>query len=373
MAKSNPEIIRELEETVVSLKAEKAKLAKDLRLTRLDKGMYRAVADEMKELVQPFDPLPKANPRHFDSPSKVVDETLVIHLSDAHADEVVEPHKVGGLEEFNFNVACCRAERYVDSIIEWTQHTLANHRFKRAVVLMNGDMTSGQIHDHEGRSHYRNMMRNSLAIGQMISLMMRDLAPHFEKIDVICLSGNHGRRTVKKDYDGAWSNWDYLISETAKLHCAAHKNVTFHIPDTWSLVLDIEGHGFCMMHGDDIKAWNGIPFYGIERKTRRLTALHNSIGKQVRYFVFGHFHAMTMSAELKGETIVNGAFPATDPYSYESFSGYRDPMQLIHGVSPKYGMTWRLPVKIKDADYEARGPRRYGAILAQAGFEGIAP
>lgn len=372
MDKSTADTVERLEERILCLSKEKAALAKDLKRVRMKNGLFRAVVEEMQGLITPFESLPKASPKHYKQSDKLIDETLVIHWSDWHADEVVESHKVGGLEEFNFNVAMCRAEILVDSIINWTQATLANHRFKKCVILMYGDMTSGQIHEGEGRSHYRNMMRNSLAIGQLISLCVRDLAPFFDRIEVVCLSGNHGRRSVKKDYDGAWSNWDYLISEIAAMQSARLTNVKFHIPDNWSLTLDIEGHGFCIAHGDDIKAWNGIPFYGIERKTRRLTALHNSVGKQVKYFVFGHFHALTQSAELKGETIINGAFPATSPYSYESFAGYREPMQLIHGVSPRYGMTWRLPVKVKDSDYETKGPRRYKVILAQPGFEGLA-
>jgi len=363
------ERIVDLEAKLLKVTNEKAELRRDYKAALLNRGIYRALAEEMQALITPFDALPAAEPRHYTSKDRVVDETLVIHLSDEHADEVVEPHKVGNLETFNFPIALCRAENYVDSIIDWTQHTLTNHRFKRAVILSNGDHTSGQIHNGEGRSYHGNMFKNALAIGQMQALMVRDLAPFFEKVDVVCLSGNHGRRTEKKNYDGARDNWDYMISEIASMHARDIKNVKFHIPDCWSLILDIEGYGFCVAHGDDIKSWNGIPYYGIERKTRRLVSLHNSIGKRVHYFVFGHFHAMTMAADLKGETIINGAFPATDPYSYESFSGYREPMQLIHGVHPKYGITWRFPVKIKDESREARGPRRYSILLADDAFE----
>jgi hypothetical protein len=283
----------------------------------------------------------------------------------------VEPHKVGNLETFNFKVAMCRAERLVDAIINFTQRTLGNHRFTKCVILMYGDQINGEIHDAVGHSAYRNMMRNALAVGQLIGLCVRDLAPFFDKLDVVCLSGNHGRRTTKKNHEEAWQNWDYMVSEIASMQCRKFPNVKFHIPDTWSVTLDIEGHGFHISHGDDIKGHMGIPFYGIERKTRRLTALHNSTGKRVDYFVLGHFHALTQSAELKGETIVNGAFVATNPYSYNSFAGYREPMQLIHGVHPRYGITWRFPIKIKDVDYESKGPQRYKVILAQPGFDGL--
>lgn len=361
--------IFQLESKITSQQQDIAKMRKDLKRAHLANGIYQAIREEMIALVTPFEGLPQA--KVYPASSKATEETLVAHFSDLHADEVVEPHKVGGLECFNFPVACCRAEKHIDTIINFTQNNLSNYNFKRLVVFANGDMTSGTIHDGEGRSYYGNMFRNALAIGQLLGLMIRDLAPHFPTIDVICTSGNHGRRTPKKDYDGAWSNWDYLIYEIASMVCKDIKNVKFQIPDCWSVNVEIDGYGFCVAHGDDIKSWNGIPYYGIERKTRRLIALHNSTGQRIQYFVFGHFHAMTMAAELKGETIINGAYPATDPYVYEGFSGYREPMQLIHGLHPKNGITWRLPIKIKDPINEARGPQRYSAILAQPGLEGL--
>lgn len=347
---------------IAALREEKGELAKKLKLTIKKHGIFKALVTEMENTVSPFDELPDARPSL--TGNATVEEHLVMHLSDEHADEIVEPHKVGGLEKYNFQVALVRAERYVDTVLKWTQQTLANHRFPVLHILSYGDHTSGEIHGGTSRSEYKNGFRNALAIGQMQALMIRDLAPYFKAVKIYCVPGNHGRRSVKKDYDGAWDNWDYLISEIARLHCRSLKNVEFLIPDCFSINVDINGHGFGIAHGDDIKSWNSIPFYGIERKTRRLVSLNSSQGKHIRYFVFGHFHALTTSADLNGETIINGAWPATNAYSYESFSGFREPMQLLHGVHPDHGISWRLPVKLKDAVREKKGPQRYRIDLS---------
>jgi len=365
--KTDEDKILALESQIQLLRDENHNTKRKLLRASKMQGIFTALKDEMEAIVVPLEPLPTIVDTR--SAKGTIEEHLVLHLSDAHADEIVEPHKVGGLETFNFSVALCRAETLIDSVINFTQKSLSNYRFHTLTVFLNGDMTSGTIHSGEERSEYRNQLRNSLAIGQMIALMFRDLAPFFKRINILCLSGNHGRRSVKKDYDGAWSNWDYLISEIAKLHCKDLDNVHFEIPDAWSANVDIEGHGFCIAHGDDVKSWNSIPFYGIERKTRRLVSLHNSIGKQVSYFVFGHFHTCSSMADLRGETFINGAFPATSAYSYESFSGYREPMQLLHGVHADYGVTWRLPVKIKNEKKEKLGPKRYKVILASPGMQ----
>jgi hypothetical protein len=62
--------------------------------------------------------------------------------------------------------------------------------------------------------------------------------------------------------------------------------------------------------------------------------------------------------ELDGEMLMNGAWVASDAYAYNSFGGYTEPSQLIHGVNSKYGITWRMPVKLK-TDHEQDGPQRY--------------
>ena len=344
---------------ISSLGAELKSVKTQLVAAVKEEGIYQAIADDLDSMVVPLEPLPTV----YEPDDSAITEHLVMHLSDEHADQIVNPEDCGGLETYNFDVALCRAEKYVKTIIDWVNH-LSNHTFPMLHILSYGDHTSGEIHGAVGHSQYKNMFRNSLAIGQMQALMIRDLAPYFEEVKIYCVSGNHGRRSQKKDFHGPWDNWDYLISEVAKLHCAALDNVEFLIPKSFSMNIDINGHGFGMEHGDGVKGWMGIPWYGLERKTRRLVSLHNAVGKQISYFVFGHFHALSTNADLKGEMIINGAWLATDAYSYNSFSGYREPMQLIHGVHEKYGITWRLPIKLKDEKQELKGPERYSVILA---------
>lgn len=350
------------ESTIANLLMEKSRLQKDLKTATLKRGLYQAVVEELQSLVSPVDPLPDARKS---TKVKKVEEHLVMHLSDEHADEVVEPSEVGGIEHYDFPIALCRAETYVDTVIKFTQECLNNYTFPTLHIFSYGDHTSGQIHGNEERSYYRNLMKSSLAIGQMQALMIRDLAPYFQQVNVVCVPGNHGRRTVKKNYseNGPFDNWDYLISKIAELHCKQIKNVKFLIPPSFSVNYKIGEHTFCIFHGDEILSWNSIPFYGIERKTRRLVALHHSTSEKVNYFVMGHFHSCSSMSDLKGETFINGAWIGTDSYSYNRFSGYREPMQLIHGVNDKHGVTWRLPVKLKDIEAEKIGPKRYGAIL----------
>lgn len=348
--------VQELEAELSHVTAERDHARRQVKANAKVRGLFNAIVGEMEQRVQPIKPLP---PAYRPASKGAITEHLVVHVSDMHADQVVTPEECGGMEEFNFPIACARAEHYVDTIVEWTQETLApKFNFPSLTVLMYGDMTSGEIHGHGQRSYYRNQFKNCFAIGQLQALMLRDLAQHFPTVNVVCVPGNHGRRTAKKDYHGAHDNFDYLIAKVAELHCA-DLGINFLIPDSWSVNLDINGVGFNVSHGDDVRGSLGIPFYGMARRQKGLIALNSmQAGPRIRYFVMGHHHTASSLSDIDGELLVNGAWVGTDSFSYNAFSGYREPSQWVHGVNPRYGITWRLKVNLRH-DAEKKGPQRY--------------
>ncbi len=355
--------VLELEAEVTHLRDERNHARRKLQAAAKTQGLFKAVVSEMDDKIKPFRALPKARST-YKSVKKSVVEHLVMHLSDGHHDQIVTPDECAGLECHDFNVSLCRAETYIDTVLKWTQQTLApTFNFPELTILAYGDHTSGEIHGHVNRSYFRNQFKNSLAIGQLHSLMFRDLAPYFDTINVVYVPGNHGRRSVKKDYHGAHNNWDYLIAKTAELYCRDLDNTHFTIPDAFSINLNINGIGFCVFHGDDIRSNLGIPWYGLERRQRRIMAL-NSVqgGPPIKYYCCGHFHRPGTTTEVDGELMINGAWVATDAYAYNAFSGYSEPTQMLHGVSSKRGITWRLPIKLR-TDRERHGPKRYALDL----------
>ena len=353
------ERIQQLEAEVIHLTDERNLERRRAKANAKVEGLFRAMADELEQHVKPMKPLP-AMPKPFSSKGKI-EEHCVMHLSDGHHDQIVRPEECGGLERYDFMVSCCRAEKYVDTLLQWTQQTLAaNFRFPVLNVLAYGDFTSGEIHGAAERSYYRNQFKNCTAIGKLHALMYRDLSAHFEQVNVVYVPGNHGRRSHKKDYHGAHNNWDFLVAKMAQLYCEDMKNVSFLIPDCFSVNLDINGIGFNISHGDDVRGHMGVPYYGLQRRQRNMAALsHLTDGPRIRYYCLGHFHRAAMMGDIDGEMIVNGPWVATDAYAYESLSAYTLPNQWMHGVNPKYGVTWRMDAKIKNPERELLGPQRY--------------
>jgi len=357
--------VQELESDLVHYKSELRQTKTALQAASRDQGLFKAIVGDLEPRIIAMNGLYPQKPVGLPT-RDLIDEHLVIHLSDGHHDQVIHPHECGGLEDYNFWISCRRAETYVDAILKWTQTTLSNFRFNRCTILAYGDHTSGEIHGSVGRSQFRNQFRNSMAIGQLHALMFRDIAAFIPQTDVIYVPGNHGRRSNKKDYHGAWDNWDYLVAETARMYCRELDNVSFNIPDAFAANVEIEGIGFQIAHGDDINSSMGIPWYGLQRRAGRLMALNYTASQgqpRIRYFCCGHFHKPGTIGDMDGELIVNGPWPATDAYCFNRFSGFTEPQQLIHGVNEKYGVTWRLPVRLRTPD-EKQGPKRYRVELA---------
>jgi hypothetical protein len=322
-----------------------------LRLQGLLGSLVREMDSRISPLKAPTPPKPKKK-------RGVIEEHAVLLLSDMHADQVVRPEEVGGLERYDFNVACARAEKLVDSILDWALNTLGStFHFPVLHILSLGDTGSFEIHDHDRHSYFQSSFKAALAIGQLQALMVRDLAAHFEHVSFVGLSGNHGRRHAVKEFvSGPVNSWDYLVHETCRLYCRDMKHVNFVIPNAFSVNLAINGIGVHCFHGDDVKSSSGIPFYNLLRRQKALAALGNA-GPPIRLTVCGHFHLPASLADVKTELIVNGAFLGCDQYAYNSFAGYREPSQLIFGVHKEHGVTWRLPIKLRTAGQER--PRRY--------------
>ena len=352
------EIFR-LEAEVTHLRDERNDVRRKLKAAAKTQGLFDAIVEEIEPTVVPMRALPPAR-RTLEAPARQLTEHLVLHLSDGHHDQVVTREDTGGLEEYNFPVSLCRAEKLVDTTLKFTQQTLAStYSFPTLTVLAYGDHTSGEIHGAMNRSYFKNCFKNCHAIGQLHAAMLRDFAPHFEQVNVIYVPGNHGRRSLKKDYHGAHDNWDYLLAKVAQMYCRGIDNINFVIPNSFSAVVDIDGVGFHVSHGDDVRSSLGIPWYGLEKRKHRLMALEGvRKGIPVKYYCCGHFHRPGTTSEIDGELILNGAWPATDAYAFNALGGFTEPTQLIHGVNKKYGITWRLPVKLR-CEYEKTGPRRY--------------
>lgn len=330
---------------------ENTKLKVQLKNSERENGLIKILSGFVKETTPQLDIKPYIKCKK----KTTINESAILLLSDLHADQDIRSNRVQDLECYNFDVACKRAERIVDTTVTHLMDNMSCYNFEQLYVFGLGDYVNGTIHGATEHSKWQNSIKNSMGTGELIAQMINDLSEHFPHITFVSVPGNHGRFTIKKDYRGAHNNWDYLVSTYAVSrlqNLVDSGKLSYCLPDSWSTGVKIYDWNFCLNHGDDIKGWNSLPYYGIERKTRRLSAIGAINNRTPHYYMYGHFHTSSAQAHVNGEVFTNGSWNATDEYALESLGAFSEPVQWLMGCHEKYGVSWRMPIKLRDHNWK---------------------
>lgn len=344
----------EAETPVDPIEAERSKI--DTRRDRhREQDLIKQIAGErsfrsfletlMLEVAPRIEPPPAYKPPKVERDTS--NETLLQLWSDWHAYETVKSERVFKLNQYDGPTMARRVKTLVDSSLSIKNRMeRGGWLFKRLVVGCNGDFVSGTIHEVERHSDAPSVIHAVYGTGLTLAAALRDLSPHFETIDVYCTSGNHGRlpdarRMQQKDPARNWDTAIYLYAKTALRDCP---NIKFHIPESYAVLYTIEGHNFLQTHGHDIKSWNSIPYYGIDRYGRNINALLTANAMPIHYFMISHFHSLGGTPAAGGETFINGSLIGGTEFSVNALGKSDLPKQWMFGVHRKYGVASRWPI-----------------------------
>jgi len=283
-----------------------------------------------------------------------VKESAVLIGSCFHIGERINLEQMGGLNEYNFDIFIRRFQRLVDTTITFTTGNMSNHKFEELHIFLTGDMVSGDIHQKQEGTNVLNIIEQANVGALIVAQGILDLAKEFPRVVVTCVVGNHGR-TQDKPY---WKNkqqvnYDYVFYTNLALILKNQKNIKFNIPMSFWAGISVQGHNFHISHGDTIKSWGGIPFYGIKRERAGWVEISAYQKKFFRYFVRSHFHHYGNLQNTLGEDIMNGSLKGGDEYAI-GFPAFSDPIQLLFGVHQKYGKSWQLAINTKYAPTNSR-------------------
>lgn len=331
-----------------------------------ERDLLKAVAGErslrafleslVRDTAQRFDPPPRYKP-----PASVpgaVEETLVLMLSDWHAYEEVKAERTRGFNAYDAATFGRRVKRVVDAAISIKQRMERGKgwRFPRLIVSENGDLISGTIHELERHSDAPGVVHAAFGCARVLGQAIRDLSAHFVDVEVFCTPGNHGRfgdakRMQQKD---PWRSWDTLIALFAREKLDDCPNVRWHIPDAYSVAFDVYGWRFLQTHGHDVKSWNSIPWYGLNRLVGNINALESARGAVINHYLFGHFHTAASLPHAAGESFINGSLIGANEFAINALGKADKPCQWLLGVHPEHGVTHRWPL-IALAEPDAEG------------------
>jgi len=316
---------------------------KDAILTsyRKEHGKLQVFFDSVKNQIKPLTPLKPAVIKKA-SGSPIVP---VAHITDTHMGAVQHPHEIEGFNAFDPGICEKRSIDYIQKFIGWVEMHRTAYNIRECVVLMTGDLISGDIHDELKITNAFPSPVQVVKAAQLHAQQIGLLAAYFDKVTVEFISeDNHSRLTKKPQAkEAGYNSMNYLVGILCQTYLLEHKNVDFRIHPMLEKVVDVNGRKYLVCHGHNVKGWMGVPWYGIERKVgkeaqSRLQLMMQEVSieraKDIGFhkYVFGHFHTAfdshlyTCGASLSG----------TDAYDHQA-GRYSPPGQSAWMVHPKHG------------------------------------
>lgn len=330
------------DERYLSQEAEKRRielLAQVAQRTRRKDIDRRALElEHLERLTKENNPLRAPQLKPFKAPKASkggTPEHMVLMLSDLHVGQEFSSEETGGINEYNKDVFIRRAENLRSALVDILNRHTQLYDVPELHIFAMGDFVHGSNLGGEWGPAYNSMpvYDQALTAAGVISELIRDWSPHFKKVHVYGVVGNHGRAGKDKSSDKQYCNWDNIVYQNMKFSLSKCKNVSMHFDRSPWLVREIQGHKFACVHGDNVRG-------SVSGLISEYTRMGSVIKGEFEYLLMGHFHTSYQIETAKGKLLVNGSFVGGDTYSMNTLRTRSRPTQTVFGVHPTRGMTW---------------------------------
>lgn len=332
---------------VVRLETERLKAQRErqeLARTKKVLAVAEIIAEKLEMAIAALPPIipPKARP--VEHTGEV--EDIVCLVSDMQGGELVDAEEMGGLNEYTF----AKLEQEVWTYLERVRRIVAERRVagkdvRRLHLPLLGDIIDGETVYRGQQWHIeQNVFDQSVRLYEMLAQLIIALTELDAEIVVETIPGNHGRVGAKGEA-ALRVNWDNVVYQYLAIRLKGVKGVAFNGPHkSWYKVVDILGWKFHLGHGDNVKGWGGIPFYGFTRAYTNDFMLLALMKETFQYWICGDKHVQFSIDMGPGEIIVNGNWVGTSYFSAKELHKGGRPSQTVFGVTEREGVTWRQPV-----------------------------
>lgn len=332
---------------------EKDRILKDYRK---EHGKLEVFFNRVISYVTPIDPLPTVyNPKINKGNSEVIP---VKHITDSHMGAVQDPDEIEQFNSFTPEICDHRNIGFTTSFLDWVQLHKQAYNIKKCHVIFTGDLISGDIHDELRVTNAFPVPEQIVRAAQIHTKQLALLSPHFESVTADFLTeDNHSRLTKKPQAKEAGLNsYGYLVAKLMEAYLSKHTNITFNIHAMHEKVISVSTMNYLIKHGHGIKAWMGIPWYGIERNVARESTARQqlimtdiNLAKEIGFhkIIHGHFHS-PFNSQLYS---CGGSVSGTDAYDH-GCGRHSPPSQSAWMVHPKWGEFNRIDFNLTRYDNE---------------------
>ena len=324
------------DEQVANLRERVKTEQKRLKDYKQEHGKLETFFADVAEEIQMISPMPIVyDPSSIDlavsSPC-----SAAIHCTDWHIGSVQDASEIEGFGEYSPEIAQQRVQNLSERTMKWIETHRASYTIDELVLLVTGDLISGDIHEELKVTNAFPSPVQAVRAGLMLSELVAGYAPHFPTVRVeFIVADNHSRLTKKPQAkEAGFNSFNYIVGYISQLLLGAHTNVKFNL---WPMIeksVDIKGCRYLCLHGNAIKGWAGIPYYGVQRQVGKEAEHRMNMPESVHFdkLLLGHFHVPLNAPKY----MIGGGLSGTDAYDHMA-GRHADPCQSAWLIHPKHG------------------------------------
>jgi len=270
-------------------------------------------------------------------------ETWLQMISDFHYGLRVKPVEIGGFFEYNSKVA----KKELDYLLLKTCRILKYHpnHPDTLIITFLGDMIDNAImRDNQMAMIELQVTDQIMGVTELFTDYIIALSKYFKYIKCFGVYGNHGRITQSVKGAHPKDNFDRIVYWGMQERLRGLDNISFEFTEAQHMLIGIEDWQFWLEHGDTVRSWAGIPFYGAKREKSNISDMLNKFSEKADYTLAGHFHT---DAEFEN-IFMNGSFVGGDIFSVGRLRRMNIPSQTILGINKKHGVVWKRKIQLID-------------------------
>jgi len=333
---------REVNDQILHLRARNNQLSAGIARLQKDLGKQKELAVAISAAVHAAEPFPRVPwKRPARSGSPVV---AVLKLSDWHIGERISRAETEGFGSYNWRIAQARLFQILGSFLKWVHTQRAGYRIDQCAIFGEGDYISGDIHRELSVTNEFPIPVQTANAGQLFGEAMAMLAAHFGHVTAYEVGAdNHGRLQPKPQFKQKVQNsMSYLVHVVANSYVRKIRNIEPVVAPGIKYLADVAGWKFLIEHGDTVKAWMGIPYYGMERERGREASRRMNGPKGFDYQSTAHWHVPGLVAG----NVINGSLSGTSEFDH-GCGRHAPPSQVAFLVHPKHGIFNFVPFIVR--------------------------
>lgn len=285
-----------------------------------------------------------------------------LFVSDEHWGEVVDPTQIGGVNHYDLDEARARLKALAENSLDLLFSHVVNPKYPGIVVPLGGDGTTGDIHEELTATNDDEIMPCVLDLRDHRVKFFDTLLDNFENVLVPCVTGNHGRATLKIRAKGrAHTSFDWLGYQLLARHYEKNKRIRFLIPNGPDCLFEIFSTRYLLSHGDQFRGGDGMvgALGPIIRGDHKKRSRNQATERPYDVLLLGHWHQY----RNLGRLIVNGSLKGYDEYADAGNFPFERPRQALWLTHPEHGPTISMPVF---CDRKAKGDKPASAWCSWA-------